>query len=357
VFFADFVSLFLASSRDSYRSALQRDSAQVILTQSGLPSKIFVSREERCRVKSAKTTVHSSGFSRTTLRAGLACVFATVISLVLSGCATARLNQFRSFSQAGIAYTRASQTLTDQVGAAAISADSAILVKNRADLPPDERRKAVTTSDVLLKRRLVILHQLNNHAQLLQSYLQTIADMVDNGAGQGLGSAAKGVYDSLAILGKPLQTATIGKERVADFIPEVINIVVANIKVKALNSELKTRAPLIERELATQEAALNALSKDLEDNLIIKLNISETQDVIGPYVAADGLPSDWPDRREHVLTATVAVQSASDAAGAARALRESFARLVAGTLTEGAISDLIQDINSILDLASKIKGT
>jgi hypothetical protein len=30
---------------------------------------------------------------------------------------------------------------------------------------------------------------------------------------------------------------------------------------------------------------------------------------------------------------------------------------VAGTLTEGAISGLIQDINSILDLASKIKGT
>jgi len=51
------------------------------------------------------------------------------------------------------------------------------------------------------------------------------------------------------------------------------------------------------------------------------------------------------------------VQSASDAAGAARARRESFARLVGGTLTEGAISDLIQDINSILDLANKIKGT
>jgi hypothetical protein len=51
------------------------------------------------------------------------------------------------------------------------------------------------------------------------------------------------------------------------------------------------------------------------------------------------------------------VQSASDAARAAKALRESFARLGAGTLTEVAISNLIQDINSILDLASKIKGT
>jgi len=301
--------------------------------------------------------VHGSGFGRTKMHAGLACVFAAGISLVLGGCATVRLNQFRSFSQAGIAYARASQTLMDQAGAASIGADSAILVKSREDLAPDERRKAVTTSDALLKRRLVILHQLKNHAQLLQSYFQTIADMVDSSAGQDLGSAAKGVYDSLAILGKPLQTAMIGNERVADFIPAAINIVVVNIKVKALNTELHTRAPLIERELATQEAALNALAKDLQDNLTIKLNIDETQGVIGPYAATDGLPADWLDRRQQVLTANVAVQSAADAARAAKALRESFARLVAGTLTEGAISGLIQDINSILDLATKIKGT
>jgi hypothetical protein len=44
-------------------------------------------------------------------------------------------------------------------------------------------------------------------------------------------------------------------------------------------------------------------------------------------------------------------------AHAAKSLRESFARLVAGTLTAEAISDTIQDINSILDLASKIRGT
>jgi len=308
-------------------------------------------------MSSFKTTIHGSCVGRPKLRAGRACVLATAVSLVLGGCATARLNQFRSFSQAGIAYTRASQTLMEQAGTASISANSAILVKNRADLPLDERRKAVTASDALLKRRLVVLRQLNHHAQLLQSYFQTIADMADSKAGQDLGSAAKGVYDSLASLGKPLQTATIGNDKIADFVPAAINIAVANIKVKVLNTELNTRAPLIERELATQEAALNALAKDLQENLAIKLNIDETQDVIRPYAAADGLPSDWTWRREQVLRANVAVQSASDAARAAKALRESFVRLVGGTLTESAISDLIQDINSILDLAARIKGT
>src|SRR6266576_3590850 len=59
---------------------------------------------------------------------------------LLSGCATARLNQYRGFSLAGVAYTKASQTLTDQAGTASISADTAILLKNRPDLPADDRR-------------------------------------------------------------------------------------------------------------------------------------------------------------------------------------------------------------------------
>jgi hypothetical protein len=287
----------------------------------------------------------------------LSCVFAVGATILLNGCATARLNQFRSYAQAGVAYTKASQTLTDQAGAAAIGADSALLVKNRADLPPDERRKAVMTSNLLLKDRLAILHQLSGHAQLLRDYFQTIADMADSNAGSDLGTAAKGAYNSIAALGKPLQSAQIGSEKVADFIPAVINIVVANIKVNALNKELKERAPLIERELATQEAVLTALAKDLRGNLTIKLNIDETQSIIGPYASADPLPPDWVTQREQVLTARVAVESATDAAHAAKSLRESFARLVAGTLTAEAISDMIQDINSILDLASKIKGT
>jgi hypothetical protein len=287
----------------------------------------------------------------------LSCVFAVGATILLNGCATARLNQFRSYAQAGVAYTKASQTLTDQAGAAAIGADSALLVKNRADLPPDERRKAVMTSNLLLKDRLAILHQLSGHAQLLRDYFQTIADMADSNAGSDLGTAAKGAYNSIAALGKPLQSAQIGSEKVADFIPAVINIVVANIKVNALNKELKERAPLIERELATQEAVLTALAKDLRGNLTIKLNIDETQSIIGPYASADPLPPDWVAQREQVLTARVAVESATDAAHAAKSLRESFARLVAGTLTAEAISDMIQDINSILDLASKIKGT
>src|SRR5258708_38420980 len=115
---------------------------------------------------------------------------------LLSGCATARLNQYRGFALAGVAYTKASQTLTDQAGTASISADTAILLKNRPDLPPDDRRKAGKESDALLKQRLGILQQIKGHAQLLQTYFQTIADMADSKAGNDLGSAAQGAYNS-----------------------------------------------------------------------------------------------------------------------------------------------------------------
>lgn len=290
-------------------------------------------------------------------KSAMAVWIAFALIMTLSGCATARLNQFRNFSQAGVAYTRASRTLTNEAGDAAIRADSAVLLKARTDLPAAERRSAVLGSDQLLKQRLVILHQLNSHAQLLESYFQIIADMVESRSGNGLGESARGLYDSMATMSKPLQNATIGKEKIADYIPAVLNIVVQKIKVKALNAELKVRAPLIERELALQEAALTALAKDMRDDLAIKLNVDESREVIDPYgSSADRLPADWAARRERVLTSHVAVQSATDAAKAAKALRTTFAALVAGNLSSGAIGNLIQEINSMLDLADQIKG-
>jgi hypothetical protein len=282
---------------------------------------------------------------------------AVIASLVSTGgCATARLNQFRGFSQAGVAYVNASQAVTDEAGTAAISASSATLIKARPDLAEKDRRDAIVQADDDVRQRLVILHQVSSHAQLLQSYFQTLADMVDSKAPQDIGAAAQGLYNSIATIGKPLASATIGKEKVADFIPAVENIVVQNIKVKELETELRARAPAIERELATQEAILGALAKDMNDNLTITLQVQETETVIKPFASNGPLPPDWPARRDQLLVGNAAAHSAGTARNAAKALRASFVRLVAGNLSESDISSLVSEINSLLDLAGKIKG-
>jgi hypothetical protein len=60
-------------------------------------------------------------------------------------------------------------------------------------------------------------------------------------------------------------------------------------------------------------------------------------------------------RREEILQARVAAQSAQSAAEAAAKLRESFIALVENRLSEPSIIQIIAAINSMLDLGEKIK--
>ena len=45
-------------------------------------------------------------------------------------------------------------------------------------------------------------------------------------APENLGTVAQGLYNSIAAIGTPLKSAAIGKEKVSDFIPAVVQIVV-----------------------------------------------------------------------------------------------------------------------------------
>ena len=286
----------------------------------------------------------------------LAGVITIPLVLLLQGCVSARLAQFSGFSQAGVAYVKASGTFIDEAGSAAIRGDSALLLKARPDLPQPERRERISNANKLLTQRLLLLRQIKRHGQLLQDYFEAMGSLADSKAPESLGAAAQGVYDSLAKLSPTLKNAKIGSSTVSDFIPAVVPIVVAPLKAKTLEKELRERGPLIERELALQEAILTVLAQEIKTDLSIELNTQVTAEVIDPYVSGSEVPNDWVTKREEVLGATVASQSAGAAAQAANELRLSFQKLAANQFDSAALSFLIADINSILDLTDKIKG-
>jgi len=153
-----------------------------------------------------------------------------------------------------------------------------------------------------------------------------------------------------------LKNAKIGGSTVSDLIPSVVPIVVAPLKARTLEKELRERGSLIERELALQEAMLSVLAQEIKTDLSVELNTQEKQAVIDPYVSGSEVPSDWAVKREEVLSATVASQSAGAAAQAANELRLSFQKLAANEFDSAALASLIGDINAILDLTDKIKG-
>jgi hypothetical protein len=287
----------------------------------------------------------------------LAGVVTIPLFLLLQGCVSARLAQFSGFSQAGIAYVKASGTFIDEAGSAATRGDSALLLKARPDLSQPERQERISDANKLLIQRLLLLRQIKRHGQLLQDYFEIMGSMADSKAPESLGAAAQGVYDSLAKLSPTLKNAKIGSSTVSDFIPAVVPIVVAPLKAKTLEKELRERGPLIERELALQEAMLTVLAQEIKTDLSIELNTQVTEEIIDPYVSGSKVPNDWAAKREEVLGATVAAQSAGAAARAANDLRLGFQKLAANQFDSDALSSLIVDINSILDLTEKIKGS
>ncbi len=99
-------------------------------------------------------------------------ILATVLAVFLTGCASARLNQFSTFAQAGITYVNASQTLLTEAGKTSINADSALLISTRPNLSTDQRLTNVAINNTLMQQRIEILGKIGRHGRLLGQYFQ-----------------------------------------------------------------------------------------------------------------------------------------------------------------------------------------
>lgn len=288
--------------------------------------------------------------------AWLAFLYFLALAELTGGCVAPRLTQFHNFAQAGSVYVKASQVVLNEAGTAAIQADSLIAREGRPGLKTsEERRKYIIENDEELRKRLFLLREIGRHGRLLQSYFETLAALADPKAPSTLGTAAQGVFDSISKLSPTIKNASLGGVKIQDHIPQVTNFIVQTFKVKALEDELRARSKDIERELALQEAAFRVIADNLQTDLTVQLQLEETQEVVEPYAGSNELSPMWAQRREEVLQARVAAQSAQSAAEAAAKLRESFIALVENRLSEPSITQIIAAINSMLDLAGQIQ--
>ena len=271
----------------------------------------------------------------------------TALLLLLStSCATGRLNQFKEFSQAGIAYADATGLLIEEAGAAAIDGDSTILIRLRQNMTPEKRQKVIIEHNALLKKRLSLLADLRRHANLLKAYFIQLGALTDRETGRDLGRSADGVFQALGNLNSRIRGAEIGGQPVSDFIGPVVEIVVGNFQKKALESELKKRVETLERELEIQQCAMSFISEDLEADLQVRLQSLETARIIDPFQGSGALPPGWKEDRKAVLTSTWLLSSVAATADAAKNLKMSFVALAEGRETN--IAALVHDMNELV---------
>ncbi len=79
-----------------------------------------------------------------------------------------------------------------------------------------------------------------------------------------------------------------------------------------------------------QEGALWVMLMSLETDLVLKLQVEETDQVIEPYATAAVLPSDWAEHRERILKTRVETVSImpEPVAQTAEQLRQNFIAVV-----------------------------
>lgn len=284
-----------------------------------------------------------------------------IASLGLAGCTTtARINQFKNFSTVGVAYTNALDPLLNSAGEAAIDADSLILEEA---FPTIQNKGAITRAqelekhNQLLRDRLAILNDIKLHARLLRTYFQALGSLAESDAPEGIGAGTTEVVKQLGNISPKIKEAKIGEASVADFIGPAVKIVVKNFQRAALDRELSTRSPVIERELELQSAALQAITRTMREDLRVQFNQRMFKEVFVPYTDTKNvmLPGDWTQKRKVNLTSEVSVAAADAAANAAKDLKTAFISLVEGGFTLSDLPVIINDINAILDLVELAK--
>jgi hypothetical protein len=279
----------------------------------------------------------------------LACVACTT---------TAKLNTFSELSNVGIAYVDAADAAIALAGEGSIAADTAILIENREAFEGDARRQALKLQSDLLRSQLSLLSDIRRHESLLKEYFVALGALADAGdADSAVGEAAGGTITTLGKLSTKLASVKVGEVSVSDFAAQATPLLVASLRSRALEKELRKNGAAFNRELLVSEHLMAFLADKIRADDAVVQGRREADLVFGPYVKDGPLPGDWPAQRTAYLTRSVDLAAVNSAQDAARKLRTALASAAEGHLAPGQLQLLVSDLNAIVDVLERVKGT
>ena len=289
------------------------------------------------------------------MRHSLRLIAVSALCLILASCAV-RTNQFKQFSQAGVAYSNAVTVLIDESGSTAIDTDSMVLVKTRSSRAVADRGDDILQHNKLLKDRLALLGDLKRHARLLRTYFEALGALAESDKPSQIGTAAEGVVQALGKLHPSIANAKVGELPVASFVGSVTKIAVAHFRAAALEDELKKRGQTIEGELELQQAALRALAQQMRTDLQAMIQQQESAQVVIPFAKDGPLPESWSSDRKDILQSQMSLTSVDAAADTATKLKIAFVALSEGRFQLVDVPTLVGEINEIVALVESIEG-
>jgi hypothetical protein len=285
---------------------------------------------------------------------GITALLIVVVLVVAGGCDAERLDQFSSFAAAGSQYVEALHKVIADAGSAMIASDSATLLIARQQAAAGDP-EAVRQNDKLLAAYLENLQKIDGHATLLGSYFAAISNLTNSKTATDTSASAAALLDSIDKINPQIEKITFGGVGVKDFVQVGTGIVVARFQVKALDEHLRKAAPIIDKALSLQEAAVNAIASQMKAALGTSLEVRETTDVIQPYVK--GPPASWNANRESFLRAKVTIDSVDHAKNAISQLRVAFKQLVESRDAKIDLPSLLREINKMVAYARALESS
>lgn len=270
------------------------------------------------------------------MRKSMAVAMALLLLLGATGCDHERAAQFGTFAAAGTAYVTTFHGFTDEAGRAFIAADSASLLTARllaggqVAAHRQEFVRDLTASDAQMQQYLRNLQRLDAHASLLGAYFAALTRLTDGKASNATVASLDGLVDALSAFNPQIETVSFGGHGVKGFMHPAAELIIAHYQVKMLNRELQRSAPVIDRALALQQAAVEALGAQMQASQGASLAGEEEAAVVEPYVTAGPLRPDWTVNRNAYLRRQAALAGVVSASAAITELHQAFRDLVAG---------------------------
>lgn len=285
------------------------------------------------------------------LRVARALLLAAAGGLSAACASSGRVAQFQDFAAAGHAYVEALDPLLAEAGDAAVDADSVALLASREEWDRERRLERLEARNELLRRRLALLGDLRAHAGALAAYFAGLASLAGDDAGTRLGTALDGPARRVASLGEALGAADVDGRRVGALVGGSAELAVAHFRARALEEELRRRAPLVARQLALERAALEIVAETIATDLELVAQRQEAERVWEPWLGdALLMERDWMDARRRALGTRAAARSAGAAIAAVESLQAAFAALVENRSTIEHLRAFTDDAGRVLDL-------
>ncbi len=195
------------------------------------------------------------------------------------------------------------------------------------------------------------------HTALLGRYFESINLLAGSKYPSTLSGQISSLLESLGKIHPVLENATIGETEVKSFIGEAVPVVLASLKHKKLEQELRRNAAMVERELELQKAMLEALSEQLKSDLELLMKIRNYNQVIQPYIKLGQPGKEWKNSRKEVLTTCLSLSALDQALSAATELKTTFLNLTENKATLSGFKSLFDSINQMISLVEKVQGT